>query len=43
MAQDFDEQTREPDTERPRAARLAQYLLIAAIMVLIAIALITFR
>jgi hypothetical protein len=43
MAQDFDRQPREPSTERPLAARLAQYILIAAIMVLIAIALVTFR
>jgi hypothetical protein len=43
MAQHFDEQTNEPGAERPRTTRLAQYILIAAIMVLIAIALITFR
>jgi hypothetical protein len=43
MAQDFDRQSSEPSTERPRTVRLAQFILIAAIVVLIAIALITFR
>jgi hypothetical protein len=43
MAQHFDDQTDEPDAQRPRAARPAQYILIAAIMALIAAALITFH
>lgn len=43
MAPRFEQQPDEPDIERPRTARLAQFLLIAAIMVLIAIAVISFN
>ena len=43
MTQPSNERPNEPGGDRPRAGRLAQGLLIAAIVLLIAIALVTFN